>query len=136
MTKLKHYATLKFLYAYRSCLGKFDDKHMKIQVRILKLEAEIQSGTRPLFDLAFIDADKGSYPVYWEACFKLLRKGGAILVDNVLWSGGVLNPEDKSDHTIQAFNELVKNDIRVEKVMLPVRDGITLAVVIDKKPIM
>ena len=97
---------------------------------IQKLEAEIQSGTRPLFDLAFIDADKGSYPVYWEACFKLLRKGGAILVDNVLWSGGVLNPEDKSDHTIHAFNEMVKNDIRVEKVMLPVRDGITLAVII------
>ena len=97
---------------------------------ILKLEAEIQSGTRPLFDLAFIDADKSSYPVYWEACFKLLRRGGTILVDNVLWSGRVLNPEAVSDLTIHAFNELVKNDIRVEKVMLPVRDGITIGIII------
>ncbi len=94
------------------------------------LEAEIAAGKRPHFDLAFIDADKAAYPLYWEACFRLLRKGGAILVDNVLWSGGVLHPEDASDHAIHNFNQLVLRDARVQKVMLPIRDGICLARII------
>ncbi len=94
---------------------------------ILKLEQEIQNGSRPLFDLAFIDADKAGYRTYWEASLKLVRKGGAILVDNVLWSGAVLNPEDSSDFTVCEFNTLVANDHRVQKIMIPLRDGITLA---------
>ncbi len=94
---------------------------------VKKLETEIQSGSRPKYDLAFIDADKSGYETYFEACLKLLRKGGAILIDNVLWSGAVLNPEDESDHHIHNFNEKLKKDARVEVVMLPVRDGITLA---------
>ncbi len=94
------------------------------------LANEIASGVRPQFDLAFIDADKAGYPIYWEACHKLVRKGGAILVDNVLWSGAVLNPSDRSDFVIDHFNKLVKTDVRVEKIMLPIRDGIFLAQII------
>ena len=97
------------------------------QQTIHTLAAEIEKGSRPQFDLAFIDADKAGYKTYWEACFKLVRKGGAILVDNVLWSGRVLNPTDQSDIDIHEFNQLAKNDIRAEKVMLPLRDGILLA---------
>ena len=93
-----------------------------------KIEEEIKSGVRPLFDLAFIDADKAGYDFYFEAALKMVRTGGAILVDNVLWSGAVLNPTEKSDHTIDRFNKKVAADTRVLKVMLPIRDGITVMV--------
>jgi caffeoyl-CoA O-methyltransferase len=94
---------------------------------ILKLATEIRSGLRPPFDVAFIDADKAGYPHYWDACFDLVKSGGAILVDNVLWSGRILNPQDASDHDIANFNEKVSKDFRVEHVMLSVRDGLTVA---------
>jgi caffeoyl-CoA O-methyltransferase len=93
-----------------------------------KLEDEINSGKRNLFDLAFIDADKSGYESYFESSLKLVRKGGAIIVDNVLWYGGVLNPQDNSDRKIHAFNEKIASDSRVQKVMLPIRDGITLMI--------
>ncbi len=95
---------------------------------VRKLIFDIANGTRPLYDLAFIDADKSGYETYYEACLKLVRPGGAILVDNVLWSGRVLKPEDTSDHAIHDFNEKIASDSRVEKVMLPLRDGITMMV--------
>ena len=92
------------------------------------LEREIKNGSRPLYDLAFIDADKANYLFYFEACMSLLKVGGAILVDNVLWSGSVLHPEDSSDHAICNFNSTVAKDPRIELVMIPLRDGITLAI--------
>lgn len=76
------------------------------------------------FDLAFIDADKVNYLNYYEAIMPMMRAGGAILVDNVLWSGRVLNPVDESDKAIHAFNQRVSADRRVDQVMLTVRDGI------------
>ena len=80
------------------------------------------------FDLVFIDADKVSYDAYFEAVLPKLAPGGMIAVDNVLWSGNVINPDDTSDDTraIRAFNDKVRNDPRVECVMLTVRDGVTL----------
>lgn len=79
------------------------------------------------FDLVFIDADKAGYKTYWEKCLPKMRQGGLIVVDNVLWSGRVLNPQEKSDHDIRAFNAHAMADPRVELVMLPVRDGMLLA---------
>lgn len=79
------------------------------------------------FDLAFIDADKQNYIAYWEAVLPKMRPGGLVAVDNVLWSGTVLDPKEKSDFEIVAFNEHARKDPRVEMVMLPVRDGILLA---------
>jgi len=76
------------------------------------------------FDLAFIDADKENYWNYYEAIFPLIVPGGLIVVDNVLWSGRVLNPVDASDKAIHQFNDRVRQDTRVEAVMLTVRDGI------------
>jgi caffeoyl-CoA O-methyltransferase len=80
------------------------------------------------FDLAFIDADKPSYPDYFEAVVPLVRPGGLIIADNVLWSGKVLDePDDDRDTTaLRVFNDLVLHDPRVECAMLTVRDGITL----------
>jgi caffeoyl-CoA O-methyltransferase len=79
------------------------------------------------FDLVFIDADKENYIAYWEAVLPKVRSGGLIAVDNVLWSGKVLQPEHPLDHAIVAFNGHARDDDRVELVMLTVRDGVTLA---------
>ena len=79
------------------------------------------------FDLVFIDADKDGYVDYYEAALPLLADEGLIVSDNVLWSGRVVSePDDDSTRAIQRFNEHVRNDDRVETVMLTVRDGMTL----------
>lgn len=82
-----------------------------------------------LFDLVFIDADKGNYLNYWNLCMPKVRQGGLIVVDNVLWSlGDVIYPKNATEKAIAAFNEFVKNDRRVEAVILTIRDGITVAI--------
>lgn len=78
------------------------------------------------FDMAFVDADKTGYDAYYEACLALLRPGGALLIDNVLWSGRVLSPEDDSSRAIDALNRKIETDGRVDRLMLTVRDGIFL----------
>jgi caffeoyl-CoA O-methyltransferase len=81
------------------------------------------------FDLVFIDAEKSEYLAYYHAIFDKVRKGGFILADNVLWSGKVLEHVEQGDHFtngILEFTEYVKNDERVEKTMLPIRDGMML----------
>ncbi|MGO9877637.1 MAG: O-methyltransferase [Acidimicrobiia bacterium] len=79
-------------------------------------------------DLAFIDADKPNYPVYYEEILTRLRPNGVLLVDNVLWNGRVLEPDadDENTRAIRAFNDMVAADARVEAVMLPIADGLTL----------
>lgn len=81
-------------------------------------------------DLAFIDADKRSYPIYWAELVPRMRLGGVILLDNVLRAGRVLKPENEDDEAIVKFNDDVLADDRVESVMLPIADGLTLARVV------
>jgi caffeoyl-CoA O-methyltransferase len=78
----------------------------------------------PGFDFVFIDADKGNYVHYYEAALGLLTPGGIIAVDNVLWSGRVLDPKAPDDHAIAAFDAHVRADARVSQVLLTVRDGV------------
>lgn len=80
------------------------------------------------FDFAFIDADKENYPAYYELCLERLRPTGVMAVDNVLWSGRVLNPEDEATRAIVAFNERVRGDDRVDHALLTIRDGVMLVV--------
>lgn len=82
------------------------------------------------FDLVFIDADKENYINYFELIIPKMNKGGIILSDNVLWSGKVLEPlqpNDISTKVILEYNQLLKNDPRVESVLLPIRDGLTVS---------
>ena len=82
------------------------------------------------FDLVFIDADKENYINYFELIVPKMNKGGIILSDNVLWSGKVLeplNPKDISTKTLLDYNLLLRNDPRVETVLLPIRDGLTVS---------
>jgi predicted O-methyltransferase YrrM len=85
------------------------------------------------FDLVFIDADKENYLNYFELIVPKMNKGGIILSDNVLWSGKVLEPLQKNDVSTKVlleYNQLLKNDPRVETVLLPIRDGLTVSRVI------
>ena len=93
------------------------------------LEALIGAGRAGDFDIAFIDADKTNYDLYYERCLELLRPGGLVLIDNVLWGGAVADEKDTSADTValRALNEKLKDDSRIELCMLPVGDGLTLA---------
>ena len=98
----------------------------KIMIRMGPALETIKTLSGPL-DLVFIDADKPNYSNYYEACFPLVKPGGLIVGDNVLWSGKVVDPKDDDTRAIVAFNELVQSDPRVENVCLTVRDGMMLA---------
>jgi predicted O-methyltransferase YrrM len=93
------------------------------------LQSLIDAGDAGTFDFAFIDADKTGYDAYYEACLTLLRPNGLIALDNVLWSGAVVDPSDQSEDTLalRAINLKIRDDSRVEAVLLTVGDGIMLA---------
>jgi predicted O-methyltransferase YrrM len=92
------------------------------------LDGLLAEGRAGGFDFAFIDADKTSYDAYYEACLRLLRTGGLLVVDNVLWGGRVAHAaEDADTAAIQAFNAKLHGDERIDLSMLPVGDGLTLA---------
>ena len=93
------------------------------------LDALVNEGRGGEFDIAFIDADKTSYDAYYGCCLELLRPGGLLLVDNVLWSGKVADEDDRSEDTValRAFNARLAGDSRIELCMLPVGDGLTIA---------
>ncbi|MDA0261378.1 MAG: class I SAM-dependent methyltransferase [Proteobacteria bacterium] len=93
------------------------------------LDELIASGAAGTYDFAFIDADKPNYENYYERCLTLLRAGGMIGIDNVLWSGKVIDQSDTSESTeaIRAINQKVHDDARVDICMLPIGDGLTLA---------
>jgi len=98
----------------------------KITIRMGPALDTIKTLADPL-DLVFIDADKLNYSNYYEACLPLVKSGGLVVADNVLWSGKVVDPKDADDHAIVAFNRLVQLDSRAENVCLTVRDGMMLA---------
>ena len=101
----------------------------RIELRIAPAADTLRSlPAEPAIDLAFIDADKPGYPTYFDELVPRLRQGGLLLVDNVLWSGRVVDPTDDEEDTraIRAFNDKVVADERVDVVMLPVADGLSL----------
>ena len=102
---------------------------LRLAPAIETLDKLLAAGEAGRFDFAFIDADKNNYGAYYERCLKLLRKGGLIAVDNVLWGGEVANPAktDKDTSAIRALNKKLKGDKRVDISMVPIGDGLTLA---------
>ena len=78
------------------------------------------------FDMIFIDADKINYPEYYRKGTALLKKGGIAILDNMLWSGEVLNPKDDNAKALRETTELIKNNNRLESLLLPVRDGVMI----------
>jgi len=92
---------------------------------------EVISDLPETFDLVFLDADKRYYPQYLEMLLPKMNKGGLLIADNVLWYGKVLEPQPKDAETqaIKQYNEMLADDDRVEAIILPVRDGLSIAVV-------
>ena len=88
----------------------------------------IDEGESGHFDLVFIDADKANYDNYYERSLDLVRPGGLLLIDNMLWDGRVADPSivDEDTVTIRTLNSKIKTDTRVSSVLLPVADGLTL----------
>lgn len=105
--------------------GKID---LQLAPATATLDARIAAGESGQYDFAFIDADKVSYDHYYERCLKLLRPGGLIAIDNTLWSGKVALPADDADtKALQALNDKLHADERVDLALLPIGDGLTLA---------
>lgn len=102
---------------------------LRLAPAVETLENLIDQGESETFDFAFIDADKRNYSNYYELSLKLLRPGGLIAVDNVLWSGAVADPEiqDADTKAIRELNTQIHHDKRVDISMLPIGDGLTLA---------
>ena len=104
----------------------------KIELRLAPaietLDARVGRGAAGTYDFAFIDADKTGYDAYYERCLTLLRAGGLIAIDNVLWAGAVAKPADSDDtRALQALNRKLHRDQRVDLALLPIGDGLTLA---------
>jgi caffeoyl-CoA O-methyltransferase len=102
---------------------------LRMRPALETLNELIAQGERGRFDFVFIDADKTGYAAYYEAALELVRPGGLIMVDNVIWSGRVLDESDQTPDTValRAFNEKLAKDARISLSMLPLGDGVTLA---------
>ncbi|MGH8156264.1 MAG: class I SAM-dependent methyltransferase [Rhodanobacteraceae bacterium] len=92
------------------------------------LDARLATGEATHYDFAFIDADKSNYDVYYERCLQLLRPGGLVAFDNTLWGGDVARPaRDDDTRALQALNDKLHHDDRIDLSMVPIGDGLTLA---------
>ncbi|MDQ2853689.1 MAG: class I SAM-dependent methyltransferase [Chloroflexota bacterium] len=112
-----------------SAAGVADRIELHLRPALETLDAMLADGAAGTFDLAFIDADKGNYAGYYERALRLIRAGGLIAIDNVLWSGRVIDAGDTDEDTlaIRALNEAIAVDERVDVAMVPIADGVTLA---------
>ncbi len=109
--------------------GVADKIDLRIAPAVRTLDELIAAGHGNTFDFAFIDADKSNYDNYYERALQLVRAGGLIGIDNTLWNGAVVDPsrQDEDTKAIRALNEKVHGDSRVDVVLLPIGDGLTLA---------
>jgi predicted O-methyltransferase YrrM len=101
---------------------------LRIAPALQTLDACLAAGQAGQYDFAFIDADKTGYDAYYERCLQLLRPGGLVAIDNVLWGGQVARPAQTGDTAaLQALNRKLHGDERVDMALLPIGDGLTLA---------
>ena len=115
---------------YWQAAGVSDKIDLHIAPALETLDHLLTAGEGGTFDFAFIDADKGNYENYYEQCLKLIRTGGLIAIDNVLWSGKVADREieDNQTNKIRAFNRKLHEDSRITISLVPIADGLTLAI--------
>jgi len=114
---------------YWALAGLADRIELRLQPAQETLALLLRDGGAGTFDFAFIDADKTGYDAYYEACLSLLRRGGMIAIDNVLWGGAVADPANTTDDTkaLRALNVKIRDDARVDACLLSVGDGVMLA---------
>ena len=109
--------------------GVADRIELKLGPALATLDGMLAAGAAGQYDFAFIDADKTNYDAYYERCLKLVRRGGLLLIDNVIWGGSVANLADKDADTeaIRALNAKLRKDERVDLTLFAVGDGMTCA---------
>ncbi len=114
---------------YWQAAGVADKIDLRLAPAIETLDQLLADGEAETFDFAFIDADKRNYQAYYERSLQLIRPGGLIAIDNVLWSGRVIDFEDRDKQTqaIRDFNEYLYQDHRINLSLVPIADGLTLA---------
>jgi predicted O-methyltransferase YrrM len=115
---------------YWQLAGVSEKIDLQIAPALETLDLLIANGEAGTFDFAFIDADKNNYAAYYDRCFQLVRQGGLILVDNVLWYGRVIDPamdDDKRTQAIKQINQQIYHDDRVQISLIPIGDGLTIA---------
>jgi len=105
---------------------KKSDVNYKISIHKGEAEESLEEFRAGSFDMMFVDADKTGYPEYYRKGTMLLKNGGIAIFDNMLWSGTVLNPNDNESKALRETAELIKNDDRLEQLLLPVRDGVMI----------
>ena len=113
---------------YWTDAGVADRIDLRLGPALETLDGLLAAGSAASYDFAFLDADKGNYAAYYERMLNLLRPGGVLAIDNVLWSGRVIDPaeDDESTQAIRDLNERIAADTRVEIAMLPIGDGLSL----------
>ncbi len=107
-----------------------DDRiELRLAPALESLDNELAAGQAATYDYVFLDADKTNYLAYYERCLALLRPGGILLADNVLWSGAVSDPSNQDDDTValRDYNDHLLGDDRIELSLLPLADGLSLA---------
>jgi predicted O-methyltransferase YrrM len=114
---------------YWADAGVADKIDLRIAPATETLDALLDDGGEATYDFAFVDADKTGYDAYYERLLRLVRPGGLIAIDNVLWGGRVVedDPDDDSTRALQALNRKIATDERVSLCLLPIADGVTLA---------
>ena len=114
---------------YWALAGVADRIELRLQPAQETLAVLLRDGGAGSFDFAFIDADKTGYDAYYEACLSLLRRGGMIAIDNVLWGGAVADPSNETEDTnaLRALNVKIRDDARVDACLVSVGDGVMLA---------
>ena len=100
----------------------------KIKIHYGEAIKSIESFKINFFDLIFIDADKKNYIEYYNRSIQIIKDGGIIVLDNMLWSGNVINPKDLESKTLSKLGNIIKNDNRVFNVLLPIRDGLMICI--------
>ena len=116
----KEYADIALRYFKKVRFGN------KIKIKLVPAIETLRQIPDKTIDLIFIDADKISYPLYYNESMRILKNGGLIIADNVLRPFRIINPKDENNKAIQIFNKKAKKDKRVDGVMLPIRDGVYL----------
>ena len=115
----------KHILTAKGWFNKSDVNH-KITIHPGKAAKSLEEFRAGSFDMMFIDADKTGYPEYYRKGTILLKKGGIAVLDNMLWGGTVLNPDDNDANALRETAQLIKNDGRLDQFLLPVRDGLLI----------
>ena len=115
----------------QSFFNKSHDGH-KINIHLGPALSSLEQMKAKSFDLAFIDADKINYLEYYKRCVMLIRDGGIIILDNMLWSGSVINPETDDAKILRKTGDFIQNDKRVFNMLIPIRDGLMVCIKNEK----